>query len=452
MPLVNFIEILFLNIPEYLMIVLITSIIYCLLFHKHIFSLFDPMLFVNIVSSIFATSTVVFLYKQKRIQNIYFVNYFITLIIFWTIFYFFGKKIDNEHSIKFKYKTKRIVDSHSQQIIIDNSFFTYYVVFAIMNIFIQLFFYAMTGIPLFMNSRLEVTMKGGALIAILSRIKPLFETTSIFMNFYILTYSHGTKRLFGKFYFGCIFLFYFLSGSRSVFFSLIFEYAVFVYFTQKSNRFGIKFFTNIKIFYLMIIALLFTLIIFSIQGKGNIFDAFTSLFVRFTAYGDAYVYGYVNDNLLKVEKINILYFIFGDFLDTFRLSIGKRALGYGFALNNIVYNITNSVSGPNSRFNLVTYSYFGFEGSLIAAFIFGSIFTFSRNKLIAAVQEKPQNQVVAYFFYNICSAVETEPVGVIRFMTTDLFIQFCVFIVLFILLFYSINRGKNNNCLTVSRN
>lgn len=449
MPLVNFIEILFLNIPEYLIIVLITSIVYYLIFRKYIFSLFDPLLFGNIVSSIFATSTVIFLYKQKKIQDIYFINYLITLVIFWTIFYFFGKRIDNKYSIRFKYKTKRIVESQSQKLIIDNDFFTFYEVFAIMNIFIQLFFYVMTGIPLFMNSRLEVTIKGGPLIAILSRIKPLFETTSIFMTFYVLTYTHGTKRIFGKFYFGCIFLFYFLSGSRSVFFSLIFEYAVFVYFTQKSNKFGIKFFTNVKIFLLMIVALLFTLIIFAIQGGSNFFDAFTSLFVRFTAYGDAYVYGYVNDNLLKVEKVNLLYFIFGDFLDTFRLSMGKRALGYGFALNNIVYNITNSVSGPNSRFNLVTYSYFGFKGSIIAAFIFGSIFAFTRNRLISAVDYEPKYQIMAYFFYTLCSAVETEPIGVIRFMTTDIFIQSCVFIVLFIFVFYSVDRGKNKNCINV---
>ncbi len=440
MPLPEFTSLLYKNLGQYILILIITGSIYYIFLRKYMFSIFDTLFFNNIVSSTCATSTVVFLFMQNKIRPIYFYNYLITVIIFWCIFMIFGKKIPIKNCVKFKYSTIQRHFFPIENFYPSKNFYIFFQVFAILNVLIQLFFYLKTGIPLFMRSRLEVTLNGGMLVALLSRIRPLISVTSTFMVYYVIAFEHRYKKLFGKIYLVCLLTFVMLSGSRSGLFSFIFSFAVFVYLTQYYNRTGINLLTNPKFFIFLVFCLFITIGIIAVQSKGNLANSFAYLFVRFTAYGDPYIYGYVNDNFLKVTKLDLLNFIFGDFLQTFRLSTIRRNIGFGFELNNIVYNVTDSVGGPNSRFNLITYSYFGFFGSIISAVVCGGIFTLTRNLLISAVDKTPKFQIISYFFYSICSSVETEPISMISSLTTNLFIQICVFTCLSFFILYSIPK------------
>ena len=442
MPLGNFINLLFQNISVYIIIFIYVFVIYFCLFRKYIFSLYDPAFFLCFVSSAFATSTVIFLYYFKQIDYIYFFNYCATLITFYLAFFIFAKKVPTRNLIA-KHKISKNNQFSTQ---INETYFTIFFIFTLFHILHQLYIYLTAGIPLFMESRLTITLSEGIVTAFFSRIIGLFTIPAGLMCYYVIFFGKKWKKIYAFFYLFLLLFFSFLSGSKGAILNLFFTFSVFIFFTQNYNRTGIKILKSKIIFVLLLFIILLALLTISIQINQNLFGAINHLILRFSAYGDGYVYAYPNDNILKVEKLSLVDFIFGDFLHTFRLSSSKRPQGYGFNLMDLAHCVENSISGPNPRFNLVGYSYFGFLGSLILSFIAGGIFAFSRNLLLSSVDKTALIQIRNYYIYQLLCSVESDIPAVIINITTNLFLQ-VIILLFFILILYGAKKKKNSYVL-----
>lgn len=436
MTLGKFLSLFFPNFLVYCILFFVILCIYICFLKRYVFHVLDPFFYQNIVSSSFATTTVAFLIYYGKINAVYAMNYFSTLLVFWFTFMFFAKKIPRKYVLVETEKCHRMTS-----VFLNEKFFTLFVLFSFFNIFLQLFIYLKCGIPLFMHSRLEVNIYGGFVIGLVSRIQGLFSSFSMLMVFYVLFFSHGWKRLYGKIYFVVLLIFSFLSGSKGAFLTYIFLFSVFVYLTQLYNDKGKAMLVSKKIYLLLFPIVIITFCIIGLQQKSNIFGIVQHLFLRFAAYGDGYIYSYPNGVLEHVTKQNIGEFLFGDFLHTFRLIDSPRNLGFGFELTDLVYNVTGSTTGPNPRFNLVGYAYFGFVGSIFIAFLCGILLAVLRNLFIKSIDFMPISQVVIFFIYQKGSGVETDLPGVISNFTTDLLLQV---LILFYLCFVVENGCTRN--------
>ncbi len=429
MRLNQFVSLFFQNFLLYFVIFFIVTAIYVIFLKRYIFHILDPFFYLNLVSSSFATTTVLFLIFFNKVNTTYAINYISTLLVFWFTFICFAKKIPKKYLLEKSTKSWCLNDNF----FLPGNFFVIFFLFSLLNISCQLFIYLKCGIPLFMNSRLEVSINGGSVIGLLSRLQVLFATVSNFMVFYIVFFCSGQKRFCGKIYLGISFLFSFLSGSKGSFLSYIFLFSSFVYFTQCYNKRGREFLTNKKIYFLIVPILLITFCIIGIQGKLGFFSVLQHLFLRFAAYGDGYIYSYPNGVIEHITKQNVGEVLFGDFLHTFRLTNSERKIGFGFELSDLVYDVQGSTTGPNPRFNLVGYAYFGFFGSIVVSFLCGLLLAIFRNLFIKSVHFGSICQVFVYFIYSIGSSIETDLPAVIASCTTNLFLQIpIIFFIIFI--------------------
>ena len=446
----TFIGILFNNLNTYALLAIVVFIIYYILFHRYIFSIFDPMFFGNIIPSAFATTTVLFLIVMKKIEIIYLYNYMITLFSFYSFFFLYGKKIPKEASMKFTikhYKNTYQNLYYSSMDYLGSYFWIFFVILSSFNVLIQVFFYVKTGIPLFMDSRLTVQMNGGAVIGVLTRLKYFLEPVTTFMSFFLLYSSKSKQRFIAKSYVLYLIVVGFFSGSKSGIINYIFIFSLFIFYTQKTNKKWVYRISNPKSIIVLFFGGIFVLAIIHIQQKGDFIGTLNHLILRFAAYGDGYVYAYPNNTINMVYKPGLLKFIFGDFLYTFRLLNG-RPIGFGFELSNIVYNVTNSITGPNPRFNLVGYAYFGFWGSILLSLISGALFTFGRNILISALNKNPSYIIFAYFISGLVTSIESDICNVISNITTNLFLQIMFFIFIYFFLIYLVPK-KNKLCTSI---
>lgn len=397
------------------------------------------MLFSNVFSSACATTTVFFLFFYKKIDSFYFSNYILSLFAFYSSFFLFAKKIGKNNFINASnFKNNKFYEAR-----ISNLFFLLFFIFSSIHILLQLFIYYKTGIPLFMKSRLEVNIHGGALIGLLSRCMPLFSIPASLGVFYILFFScKGRQRLYSKIYFLICLLFSFLSGSKSGFLVYIFNFSTFVYFTQKYCKKGYKILINRKMFYLLIVCTIVTFFIMYIQIKGNLIALIQHLFLRFAAYGDTYIYLYQDEVFSKLSKNSLFELLTDDFFYTFRLKSDLRPTGFGFELMDTVYNISGSAVGPNPRFNAVGLVNFGYIGCIFFSFFCGMIFTYVRNKFVDAVDYKFSRQVLVFYIYSLFSICETDVAELIVRLTTNAFLQI---IIATVILFFILYLAPKNN-------
>lgn len=422
----------------YFFIFSITFFCYLLVFKNFFFSIFDPLVFTLLFSSC-ATSTVVFLYILKAIRSFYFINYWLTFFCFYGIFFIHGRRIQKENIISRRNSQFCMVG----KLKMPNCFFVIWLFLSLLNISYHLFVYIKFGIPLFMESRLTVNMNGGVVNAFFARLQLVFDTLSTFMAFYLLFFSKKYKKLYVKFYFFLILVFGMLSGSKSSLINYLFMFSMFAYLTQNYTHRGIEILLSKKIYVFILIFVILAIFVVMIQGKKGVVQGISDLLFRFSATGDGYALAYPKDTIEKLSKQNLGEFLFGDFLSTFRLS-ANRQKPFGFELFEIANNVKETFIGPNPRFNLVGLAYFGFIGSLILSIASGIIFTFVRNFIVSSVNKSVEIQCVAYYFYSICSSIETDLPAVVNAATTNFLLQFVIFGLLLFVLSYS----KSNNVMT----
>jgi hypothetical protein len=283
-----------------------------------------------------------------------------------------------------------------------------------------------------MVSRLEVSFVGGGtglFLRIFSVITPMIT----YMSYYFVF----RPKNFMQYFFSVVNILFlmlvaFLSGSKSSLFELVLIFGCFVYqnrFIESATSFYRK--NAIKFFF---IGLFFSLIIIFIQTKKTLFDVMIALLQRLVAYGDVYIYAYVNSNIESIHRVPFFQYFFADILVTFRLIDSSfRQLGIGFKLMDIITGKAGSVSGPNPRMDIVGYINFGIFGTCFFSFFIGLILGKIRKLFFDCTSSNVVIKTITFLFYYLFISACTDPTAAISNITNIIIVSFICSVFLFII-------------------
>lgn len=374
------------NISLYIISLFICFVIYALLMKQIVKSIFDP-LFIALLFSAFANSIPLFLLVTKNIDTDKFIYILLSELIFWMAYFCFRKR----NSCFSPYKIK---ESNAS----DSIFF----VLLFLYISCQLITYALFGIPLFKESRLETyaNSSGGGILAHLSNFSFFY---CVVYSFYL--YCDKSKyRYWGIFTIIIASSFCFLSGSKGAILSIVTAYFFYKYYYKGSS---IKIRPYFKYFPLI---LLFPVCVIIMQSGTDFVQAVGSFFFRLLANGDVYWMGASNNIIDDVKIDNEMIYLFSRILAPFRLidySIVDLPIGVQIDWMVLPGDV-GVLKGPNSRLPILGWVLFKWWG-LILSFIFGFICAFWHTHLICFFPKGIVSVIVFGFIYSNFCTMFTDP-------------------------------------------
>jgi uncharacterized membrane protein len=403
MSLVEFFLILDENSLLYFNILFWVVIIFTIIFRKRYSFIFDPIN-LEYVAMIMSTSVVFFLYSMDLINKKYLYNHLLSIAFFFCGFFLVKTQKNKKDNLL---------------LVLPNWYWCLYIILSVSHFFLRIIHYYLLGIPLFMTSRLEVSFAGGGtglFLRLFSVITPMIT----YMSYYFVFQPKNPDQYF----FSIVNVFFlllvgFFSGSRSALLGLVLIFGCFVYQNgciEKAVLFYKK--NSIKLFFA---GLVFALAVILVQAKGGLFGVLMALLQRIVAFGDVYIYAYVNNNIEKIHRVSFLQYFFADFLTTFRLVDNNfRQLGIGFALMDIITGKIGSTSGPNPRMDIVSYINFGILGTCLFSFSVGIVLGKIRNLFLNYTSSSIATKTTVFLFYYLFISIYTDPTAAIGNITNIL--------------------------------
>lgn len=351
-------------------VLLSTSVIFLvllLLFRKHIFHVFDPLLYF-LVTQAFSIEMAFLAIKDIHLLS----NFLLSQFLFSSGFFLSAgralTKPEKSNAIFFnKVKT------------FDISALKWYVFFATILLIIgNLILIKQKGIALFAAdpsaAKVEDFTEGTGL-GIVRRMNSGLLYFVALLLIYLLIYK---KQLRYGFMVLILIMFTALSGSKSSLIFFVFLSAFFFCFKDLKKDSTVK---KLKAASYFIIIASFALLGIILGGGSKSFnDILLSLGVRFLYYGDAIMYYFNHDTIHYFSNNNFFTFLYDELnyiLGFFRLVPYNESIN--FRVINYYYNMpTNMTFGPNIPYYIKGNIYFGFIGGLIFSFITGYCVGFIR--------------------------------------------------------------------------
>lgn len=376
-----------------LLSIIISLIIYILLYRKYFRSLLDPLTLM-LLGSCMGCSVVIFLYIKSLILSVYFYSYIST-----QLFFYLGFRKGHNSKRYPVIKKIRLID-------LDEFTKCFFVSAALIDISSQLLQYKYLGIPLFMSSRLNIMADAGG-VGILTRFISVCRAFTILLSFYYINYKKSNiLSSFSKVYIVYVILACFLSGSRGSI--LIFATGFFFYATifeelhpklkQQLSKYEFR---------ILCVLSLFAIGINTVK-YGSLINGVSEFGVRLPCYGDTYFYAYPNQLIEYIDDSQPFKSIFSSFLGFFRIypydelpnPIGQDL--FHFFSNN------GDIGGPNARHNIVSYLYFGMLGGLFFSSILGFIAGFFRKLFFSRHYKSILGATVYVWLYSSSCSIETD--------------------------------------------
>jgi hypothetical protein len=392
---------------------IISLFIYFITLRSYFISILDPF-FLSAVFSGFGFFVVLFLYITKNIEFHYFLSYILT-----QLFLYFGFVSGNK-SLLFKTSIKITFGNNKnfKNVLFVLSMFIF--------IFLQILVYIISGIPLFMKSRLE-TFIGGSGYGLVSRFIDVSKFFAFFIALIFLTDRNDKKNILKRIFIILSIVFFLvssvLSGSKSSF--LIFGYIFFCYVIMTDNNKHIYYLFKKNEKIIVFIAIFVAIIINSYRSNG-LMSAISSFFLRFINSGDVYWYAYPNGCIEQLSKEHPWRALFTDFLGLTRIIPWKELpTAIGIDLYKMHHSI-DTIGGPNARHNVFGYIYFGYYGSMIFSFIIGFIIGRVR-KIFLNINNKslPVILFISYLYVSIYS-FEADPMYALSLINSLLIVFPCL--------------------------
>jgi hypothetical protein len=269
---------------------------------------------------------------------------------------------------------------------------------------------------------------GSGLITIISGIAGIILRFSVYILFF-----HGKKkdRIYLYLYLLLFFGFMFTGISKSAVLGLFLDLCLYMFLDPNNNK-GQKFVRKYGP-WLIGLSIGFALILIGLM-TGNFASAFIVLVQRFIAFGDIYIYAYINNNISKVSGFSFLHYLANDSLRTFRLASNDYAIKVQWDVMCLAYGTTNLTGGPNSRFNVLGYIGFGAYGNLLFAFFCGFIMFIARYSVIKAVNKPFKVQLVILFAFSFIENIAQDSLMLPQFFTR--FVIFCFFLLVIDVIYY----------------
>jgi hypothetical protein len=320
-----------------------------LVFRKNIFSLFDPL---NILCINLSSCLTIIIYL-KIINNIN-EEYFYQLILI-NITFFISLKL-------FLIKQNNLIKNKIKNFSYFKLFYTIHLYLFFITIFLYIKF---VGLKAF-NYKL-IAFNNVGIINYLRRI--VFPGQLILILIKRELYKNNRSKI-DFLYIIIIFVMFIISGDKvsSILFFLYFSY---VYYMLNEFNIGIKFIKykkNEK--KLFIFSMVFVFFIFAIKPNNGVLKSF--LF-RLISTGDVYYMVYPNNNIDKLNIINLFqYYILSLAAPISNRIVQLPSPSLGFDIVSYLYNINSPHFGPNSRYDVISQmniGYFGIIFSIISAYL-----------------------------------------------------------------------------------
>lgn len=357
-------EYLYLDYPMYVFFLLISVLIYYIIFRKYIVLFVGPLSILIFYLSIYS-STIFFMLFENIIDIRFFYQYVLTTIAFvfgFCIFKPFNlSKMQNEFPSTFK--TKKIMT-------------IMYITTIIIYFINEIYLIDKIGFPAFSDvSRLLIYQD----VAVNKRISDMLLPMIIMLAcMRIKIYQFVNK--FDISLLGLIFVDLCLSGSKGAFLSVFSIVTIFSFFSK--GLFSRIQASQVKI--IGIVIFVFCVIIFVLFGIENFFEA---IVITIAGRADGYV-NFYGANYFSILNYfypydgfqNFLIYFFAAPLSLFRI-IPYEAFSIKFPdiLNQYMSGTVILGQGVSDVYNIVSLAYLGFIGSLIYSFIIGMIYSYIRN-------------------------------------------------------------------------
>ena len=366
-------DLLFVSAPGlYFLALMISSVVYIPIIRLSVSSIFDP-LGENLVFSMFASAIVIFLAFTKHVETPYLIQFVTSELLFLGCLAAIPKYRQTT-----KVDDTRLADPEHRRFLQ-----SLYLLSACIFILSQGAAYAIGGIPLFYESRLDYYAAGGG-FGFLSRV----ISTSSFFCWYLLIHRLAYRWKIGFwpkiadiFLLVSLSLAAVLSGSKSTFVSVLFLLFYFRVLHRNSDLYSKKrdrlFIRGQKL--ILAAALGGVVVVLLSTGRaGGISESLYQFYYRVVLSGDGYFMGYPNNVLRAVDSRSPLVAIFGGTLGMLRLiSPDQLPEPLGFQL----FHLTGGVGsfGPNPRHNLFGLVYFGAGASVFYSAFLGLLVGLVRN-------------------------------------------------------------------------
>lgn len=406
---------------------ILSIVVYVMLFRHYVNSLFDPLL-VSVIFSCFGTAVVFFLQFTGVMPVYTFLHYVLTQCAF-----FVGLWCFRASEVKSLISPRRTPKNFRQ-------IKTCHVFFSIVSIICHLLTYTLRGIPLFMPSRLEAYI-GGTGLGIISRFIDVSLLTSILCYYYLIANSKQTKvGLLHHLLFLTAIIFLILSGSKAAFLNVVFcLFCLFRFYPslKESTKNVFPFSILRRKILLMVIGCLTAIFIISVQKYETPLNPLEELGLRFISSGDVYYMSYPNETYKLIDGSHGLEALFQDFLGFARIySWDKLPLAIGLEL--IRYHHQGDVLwGPNARHNVFGLIYYGFWGGVLFSFLLGIVVSFFRNKMLTLAGNNIFHYLLYSLFYIKITIMETDPMLGFTYLNNVVFI-FPVLFGLFLIFYQAI--------------
>jgi hypothetical protein len=402
---------LFPNLELYLKILAPVALVYGIIYMKLLVSRIEIFLLAFCyLGVVFSTADVIFLYCIKQIKFEYYNNFIITSIIFYSILICCNKKC---HSIFQKVKIKQVLYG-------EKSIFVFSLLLVIIYIILNILRVKIIGV----RTARSVGGGSGIITRFLGVISPLLN----FSVFYIAYYGKLKQRLIIiSLYIISFFCFALLSISKSSFLSLMINLYTFMLLNINNERIV----SSVKRLSipLFIVGICGGILITMLLTASGILIAVSVLVKRFIAFGDVYIYAYPGAAIENVGNISFFRYLFAETLRTFRLVDFSyvEATNIPGQLMHTVYG-AGTTGGPNPRFNIVGYAFFGTFGSLVFSFFCAFIFIKVRFFFLRSINLGFRRQLLAFFFFSNLISIEQDaflaPKFIVNFLLFMIFISF----------------------------
>ena len=356
------------------------------IFRRHIFSIFDPLLYYVLITEAFCITDVVFMGYYKLIQTKYTVQYLLSeSALFLGILLFrvrvplplTGNNIQRDYIPYYFYRLALIL-------------------FVGLNVFV----YTVGGIPLFVENRLEIFRVGGG-FGLISR---MFDVLIVIIIYYLLEVHRLRSWRWREWVvLGLIATIQVLSGAKSAALTLVFIVSLHAFYT---GGFGTGELRSIKLLRQLTIAAVGGFLVVAqvqlseVAISGQSLSLISQAALRFVNNGDAFVYAYAENLIERLNGSNSIRALFSEYLAFFRFAAPDELPTHlGRQLSQSL-NGFDATTQTNAKHNIFGYVYFGVFGGVVYSFMLGVAIGFLRYKILG-LNRRSWQFGIAYIVLNL---------------------------------------------------
>lgn len=360
-----------------------------LLFRKHVFSVFDPLLYYAVLTEPFCIADVVFLHHVDLIEPKYLVSYLLTEAAF-----FAGI---------LRFRPIRPVSGDEEPGEIPRSLEVAYRASLALFIGLNLLVYSQRGIPLFAESRLEIYSVGGGW-GLATR---LFDVLMVIVVYYLLEVVRRRSWELGEWLaLAAVLAIQVLSGAKSAVLSVVFVVALHGFMTgawSKPNAPSRRLVKGLAVAAVSAFILVAAVQKSDLEVAGVEVPLIGQAAMRFIANGDAFVYSYPDGSVEELDGAHPIAAVAKEYLAFFRLYPPEQLPAHLGAQISAAHGGGDVMTQTNAKHNLFGYVYFGIIGSIAFSFFVGTCIGAVRYGLLGS-SSGDWIRGVAYILLNVAFA------------------------------------------------